>query len=128
MKASIWIRILAPMRSPDDPIVKDVNYEHMPPHWAPAQVWFAKRQRDHTGDLRSLVQNRAQYIADNAILMPAIDTETPKQYNADWILLSKSVAQTPVHNILQSDIDLDEVGTPRTPPSIQDSDSASKAS
>ena len=35
MKASCWIRILTPMRSPDDP---GVNYEHMPLHGAPKQV------------------------------------------------------------------------------------------
>ena len=95
--------------------MKDVNYEHMPPHWAPAQVWFAKRKKDYIGDVHTALHN-------------ARDNESPKQYNAEWILLSNFVVQIPVENIPQAvgghsdPIDLNEVDTPPTP-SIQDSDS-----
>ena len=119
-----WMRILTPMRSPGDPIVIDVNYTHLPHGWAPKQVWFAKRKRDHIGEMRSLVHNCfTQYTADNTELLPALGNDSPAQYNAEWILLSNSVVQILVENILQADIDLNEVDTPRTP-SMQDNDSA----
>ena len=102
----------------------DVNYTHMPHGWAPKQVWFAKRKRDYIGEMRSLVHNCfTQYTADNTELLPALDNDRPAQYNAEWILLSNSVVQILVENILQADIDLNEVDTPRTP-SMQDNDSA----
>ena len=123
LKASSWIRILTPMRSPDDPIVKDVNYEHMPLHWAPKQVWFAKKQTDYIGDMRSLVRDRfTQYTAD-AMMVQACDNECPKQYIAEWILLSTfDEAQIPVENIPQAvdPINLSEVATPTTPSSMED--------
>ena len=121
MKRSIWIRILTPPLSPDQPVTAGVNYEPMPLHWAPNQVWFEVRRKTHgIGAMGSLLHRHATADTADATMIPVFASETPEGFNAEKIFLAAfEVISKEVVVGHSAHIDLGQVPTPRTPSSIE---------
>ena len=92
-----WVRILAAEPDKGEKVVSGIHYEHMPPGWAPRQVWF---QRSLEGQVESLI---------------ATAQDDPARCHAEWIVLVQAVAPIEVQDCSAVEIDMEAVSTPRTP-------------